>query len=58
MQIVSNRNKRVKELDNALVKLKGQDVWSDKVENLGVWVVEGVTRKDHIAVLLEGNVGD
>ena len=47
--LLLSRKRRAKELDDVVVKLRGQRVArSDKVKYLGVWVDEGLTWKDHI----------
>ena len=47
--ILLSRKKRSKELENVVVKLKGQEVArSRKVKYLGVWVDEGLTWVDHV----------
>ena len=52
------RKKRSKELENVVVKLKGQDVArSRKVKYLGVWVDEGLTWADHVEAVRKKCLG-
>ena len=47
--VLLSRKKKVKELENVVVKLKGQQViWSGKIKYLGVWVYDGLKWKEHI----------
>ncbi len=47
--LLLSRKKRAKELDDVVVKLKGQQVTrSDKVKYLGVWVDDGLNWREHI----------
>ena len=57
--ILLSRKKRSKELENVVVKLKGQEVARGrKVKYLGVWVDEGLTWVDHVEAVRRKCLGD
>ena len=50
--LLLSRKRRAKELDDVVVKLKGQQVtWSEKVKYLGFRVDNGLNWKEHIEVI-------